>query len=232
MNHRNDADDDEEGGDDDGDVSRLFPAAAAFCRGMLGPFASDELAVRTARRAGLRLHRFKRANGLPRVTRALAVLRGLQPSSLLDVGTGRGVFLWPLLEAFPELGVSCVDTRTDRIEDLQATAKGGLPLLRARVASATALPFSDDEFDVVTALEVLEHIEDVQAAAREIVRVARRFVVVTVPSQLDNNPEHLRLFTKDSLTRLFLDAGAIKVNVDGVRGHFVVVVTAGSGASP
>ena len=224
---RHDDDDDDEGGADDGDLSRLYPAAVSFCRGMLGPFASDELAVRTARRAGLRLHRFKRTTALPRVQRALAVLRGLQPSSLLDVGTGRGVFLWPLLEAFPELGVSCVDTRTDRVEDLKVTARGGIARLSAQVASAVALPFKDDEFDVVTALEVLEHIPDVQAAANELVRVARRFVVVTVPNQPDNNPEHLRVFTKDTLQALFDAAGAVKVGFDGVRGHFVVVVTVG-----
>ncbi|MDP2341584.1 MAG: class I SAM-dependent methyltransferase [Deltaproteobacteria bacterium] len=223
MSNTNDDDDDD--GDDDADLSRLYPAAAAFCRGMLGPFPSDEIAVRTARRAGLRLHRFKRAMVLARVQRVLSVLKGLAPASLLDVGTGRGVFLWPFLEAFPELPVSCVDTRTDRVDDLRATARGGFPLLSAREASACALPFSAGEFDVVTALEVLEHIEDVQAAANEIVRVARRFIVVTVPSQPDNNPEHIRLFTKETLEALFANAGAARVNVDGVRNHFVVVVT-------
>jgi len=229
MSNTNDDDDDDDNDDDGTDLSRLYPmysaAAAAFCRGMLGPFPSDEIAVRTARRAGLRLHRFKRAMVLARVQRVLSVLKGLAPSSLLDVGTGRGVFLWPCLEAFPELRVSCVDTRTDRVEDLRATARGGFPLLSAIEASACALPFADGEFDVVTALEVLEHIEDVQAAANEIVRVARRFVVVTVPSQPDNNPEHLRLFTKETLEQLFTNAGAARVNVDGVRNHFVVVVS-------
>jgi ubiquinone/menaquinone biosynthesis C-methylase UbiE len=225
MSSNTNDDDDDGDDDDDADLSRLYPAAAAFCRGMLGPFPSDEIAVRTARRAGLRLHRFKRAMVLARVQRVLSVLKGLSPSTLLDVGTGRGVFLWPFLEAFPELRVSCVDTRTDRVDDLRATARGGFPLLSACEASACALPWADDEFDVVTALEVLEHIEDVQAAANEIVRVAARFVVVTVPSQPDNNPEHLRLFTKESLIELFERAGAARVNVDGVRNHFVVVVT-------
>ena len=224
---RNDADDDEEGGADDGAAFSLYPAAAAFCRGMLGPFASDELAVRTARRAGLRLHRFKRSTALPRVQRALSTLQSLAPSSLLDVGTGRGTFLWPVLEAFPALPITCIDIRIDRVDDLGATARGGLPLLKTLEATATALPFADGEFDVVTALEVLEHISDVEAAAREIVRVAARFVVVTVPSQADNNPEHLRLFTADSLVQLFEQAGARRVSVDEVRGHFVVVVNVG-----
>lgn len=158
--------------------------------------------------------------------RTLSTLRGLAPSSLLDVGTGRGVFLWPLLEALPGLPVTCVDVRADRVFDLDAVARGGVSGLRAVCGSATALPAADDEFDVVTALEVLEHIDDVAAAAREIVRVARRFVVVTVPSQPDDNPEHLRVFNKDTLTALFRGAApGCRVNVDGVRGHFFAVVS-------
>src|SRR5258708_71775 len=47
----------------------------------------------------LRLHRFKRTMELPRVQRVLGILKGLQPERLLDIGTGRGVFLWPLLAA-------------------------------------------------------------------------------------------------------------------------------------
>ena len=222
-------DDDEAADADDAgadfDASRLYGAsAAAFCRGRLGidVDVDEAAAVAAGRAAGLRLHRFKRATVLPRVQRTLSTLKGLAPASLLDLGTGRGVFLWPLLDALPWLPVTCVDLREDRAADLDAVARGGVSQLRAVQGSATALPFADGEFDVVTALEVLEHIPDVEAAAREIVRVAKRFVVVTVPSQPDNNPEHLRLFSKESLTALFPNC---RVNVDGVRGHFFAVVS-------
>jgi hypothetical protein len=47
--------------------------------------------------AGLRMHRFKRSAALPRVQKTLGILKTLQPANLLDIGTGRGVFLWPLL---------------------------------------------------------------------------------------------------------------------------------------
>jgi hypothetical protein len=32
---------------------------------------------------------------LPRVRKVLGVLRGVHPANLLDVGSGRGAFLWP-----------------------------------------------------------------------------------------------------------------------------------------
>jgi hypothetical protein len=62
---------------------------------------------------------------LPRVRRALGMLKGLRPKSLLDVGRGRGVFLWPLLEQFPELEVTAIDTSVVRAHDLDAVARGG-----------------------------------------------------------------------------------------------------------
>src|SRR5262245_15320985 len=75
--------------------------------------------------AGLRLHRFKRTMGLPRVRKTLGALRGLAPESLLDVGSGRGAFLWPLLDAFPDLPVTTLDLLEHRIAEIEAVRAGG-----------------------------------------------------------------------------------------------------------
>lgn len=176
-----------------------------------------------ARDQQLRLHRFKRTQGLPRVRRVLGALRGLAPADLLDIGSGRGVFLWPLLDAFPHLSVTSVDLAPRHLRYLAAVRRGGVRRLTSVGADARALPFPDGRFDVVSALEVLEHIPDVEAAAREVVRVARRVVLASVPSHEDDNPEHVHLFTPDSLTRLLTEAGAARVSVDAVRGHLVAV---------
>jgi ubiquinone/menaquinone biosynthesis C-methylase UbiE len=159
------------------------------------------------------------------VQRVISTLRALGPASLLDVGTGRGVLLWPLLEALPGVPVTCVDLREDRVRDLLACARGGLTTLTALTGSVERLPLDADAADVAIASEVLEHVRDERAAARELVRVARRFVIVTVPSVPDDNPEHVRLFSADSLRALFLSAGALRVQVDGVRGHLFAVVS-------
>ena len=76
--------------------------ATAFVRGRLGDPAAT---IDDGRKAGLRLHKFKRNTELPRVKRVLGMLRGLAPESLLDLGSGRGTFLWPLLASFPHLPV-------------------------------------------------------------------------------------------------------------------------------
>ena len=98
---------------------------------------------------GLRLHRFKQTMGLPRVQKVLGILRGIQPTDLLDIGSGRGAFLWPLLDAFAHLPVTAGDTLAHRVTDMQAVRDGGITTLTAQQADATALAFPDDHFDVV-----------------------------------------------------------------------------------
>lgn len=74
----------------------------------------------------MRLHKFKRTMKLSRVQRVLGILRGFQPSNLLDIGSGRGTFLWPLLDSFPWLPVMGVDILERRVEDILAVRRGGI----------------------------------------------------------------------------------------------------------
>lgn len=173
--------------------------------------------------AGLRTHYFKRHEALLRVKAALGFLRGVQPESLLDVGSGRGAFLFPFMRAFPHVPVTSLDILDRRVSLLQAVHDGGMDRLTALKASICDWDAPDGSFDVVTLLEVLEHIPDVQAAVSNAARLARRYVVVTVPSKPDDNPEHIHLLTKPVLTELFGNAGCVNLKFDGVAGHLFMV---------
>lgn len=190
----------------------------------------DELAAREiqtliqlAQDQELRLHRFKRTMELPRVRKVLGMLQGIQPANLLDIGSGRGAFLWPLLHAFPSLPVTCVDVLDYRVADIQAVQRGGIERLNALKADVIALPFADQSFDVVTMLEVLEHIPDTRRALAEVCRVARRFVILSVPSKEDDNPEHIHLFDQQRLRNLLAEQYVRRTTFGYVPGHLIAV---------
>ncbi len=203
--------------------------AAAFVRGRMpdAPDLSSAELVRFGLQAGLRLHKFKRTGELPRVRKVLGMLRGLAPSDLLDIGSGRGVFLWPLLDAFSWLPVIALDRNPRRAADLQAVGRGGIARLTALAGDVCRLPFAQDSVDVVTILEVLEHLAEPWRAVAEAVRVARRCLIVSVPSKEDDNPEHIHLFTRESLHALLQAAGVRRVHFDGVLNHLLALAMVG-----
>lgn len=77
---------------------------------------------------------------------------------MLDIGSGRGAFLWPLVARFDTLEVAAVDRLDYRVRDIEAVRTGGITRVRGQLADVGALPFVDRQFDVVTILEVLEHL--------------------------------------------------------------------------
>jgi ubiquinone/menaquinone biosynthesis C-methylase UbiE len=172
---------------------------------------------------GLRLHRFKRSTPLPRVRAVLGMLRGIQPTELLDIGSGRGVFLWPLLEAFPELPVTALDLLDFRVADLLAVRAGGVTALDALQGNITTAEIVPAAFDVVTMLEVLEHIPDTRTALFRAVRAARRFLILSVPSKPDDNPEHIHLFDEATLCALLAETGMERISVEYVRSHILLL---------
>lgn len=181
---------------------------------------TDKEALENAgRKAELKLYRFKNMGDLPRVQMAMGFLKSVWPENLLDVGSGRGVFLFPFLQAFPFVPVTSADILDYRVEFLQDIARGGINTLTAVQENICTWNAPGKSFDVVTMLEVLEHIPEVEKAVFNAVRLAKRYVVVSVPSKKDNNPEHIHLLTKDILTDIFTRAGAKNLHFDGVNGH-------------
>lgn len=175
----------------------------------------------------LKMHYFKVKEDLPRVQVVLSFLQGIvsagQCQSLIDVGSGRGVFLFPLLREFPNLEVTSLDILPHRVEFLQCLHDGGISNLHPLQEDICTWNAPDKSFDVVTMLEVMEHIPDTEAVVRNAVRLAKNYVVVSVPSKPDDNPEHIHLFTIEDLRELFMKNGCSKVKFMSVTNHRVMV---------
>lgn len=204
-----------------------FYLAAAFCRGSLGLGldVSDDECFRQGVKQGLRLTKFKRTMGLPRIRRVIGMLSGLQPNIVVDVGSGRGAFLWPLAHCFPNATIVAIDRAKRRTDDIGAVGRGGVNHIKAVNCDAECLPIAANSADVVTLLEVLEHLPHPEEAAKEALRISMGTVIASVPSKRDENPEHIHFFNRADIERMFKNAGARSVSTEYVLNHMIIFAT-------
>ncbi len=99
-------------------------------------------------------------------------LEGLPDPSVLDVGTGTGVFA----EAFAARASKVVGVDPDA--ELLTLARGHVPKAQFQEGRAEALPFDDASFGLVFLGHVLHETDDPVAALREARRVARVRVAI------------------------------------------------------
>jgi 2-polyprenyl-3-methyl-5-hydroxy-6-metoxy-1,4-benzoquinol methylase len=144
------------------------------------------------------------------------------PASLLDVGCGEAVLThkWAQRIDGRVVGIDLDDPALHaEWEHRQA------PNLEYRVMKAENLPFGDDEFDVATAIEVLEHVPDPEHTVAEMARVASGHLLVSVPREplwrglnmargaylkdLGNTPGHLNHWSKRSFAALLSQHGTV-----------------------
>jgi SAM-dependent methyltransferase len=133
-----------------------------------------------------------------------------QAHSVLEIGCGTGYTLYALRGALPDAEL----TGTELLDEGLAVARRRWPTVTLRQADARALPFGE-EFDLVGAFDVIEHIDDDGRALREAYRVLRPGggLLITVPqhqwlwSEADDYAHHQRRYTRGALTGVVRDAG-------------------------
>lgn len=116
-------------------------------------------------------------------------------SSVLDVGCGKGFMLHDLAELLPGITVQGIDVSSYAIENSLDSVR---PFLK--VANAKNLPFGDDSFDFVFAINTVHNLEreDCGQALREIQRVARLGAFVTLDAY--RNEDEMRRMHQWNLT--------------------------------
>ncbi|HUD04433.1 MAG TPA: class I SAM-dependent methyltransferase [Patescibacteria group bacterium] len=99
--------------------------------------------------------------------------------SILDVGCGEGFTLNSLKE-------NGIGKRLEGIEYLQAAidlGKKTYPDIKIIKGTIYELPYKDNSFDLVLCTEVLEHLESPEKALKELVRVSKKYLVISVPNE-------------------------------------------------
>ncbi|HEY7965974.1 MAG TPA: class I SAM-dependent methyltransferase, partial [Solirubrobacteraceae bacterium] len=101
-----------------------------------------------------------------------------EPESLLDVGCGEGVLTQRWAGQLAPRRVVGIDLDDPLIAAEWASRQA--PNLTYIAQRAEQLPFADNEFDLVTAIEVLEHVPDPAHTVAEMARCAARHVLISV----------------------------------------------------
>lgn len=174
----------------------------------------------------------------PEVMRLIA---HYQPTSVLDVGSGIGVYVQGLLDL--KIPAQGLEVNPEYVAQAQAL---GRPV---QLYDGHKLPFADGEFDTVMAIEVLEHIPEWDKVLLEMLRVARRQVLISVPNigvipAMSRHlvvpwhlleATHLNFFTQDIMTKWLAQLegitsevftyGAFQINGEIYHNHVFAVIT-------
>jgi 2-polyprenyl-3-methyl-5-hydroxy-6-metoxy-1,4-benzoquinol methylase len=151
------------------------------------------------------------------------LLQRAEPESVLDVGCGEGVLTYRWAQRLGDAPVLGTDLEDPKLRAQWATRRRHN--LEFRAMPVQRLAFTDGEFDLATAIEVLEHVPHPEQAVAEMARVARRHLLVSVPReplwralnvargaylrQLGNTPGHVNHFSKRGFVALLSRHGQV-----------------------
>jgi len=130
----------------------------------------------------------------------------LVPIRILDVGCGTGANLEMLLQFGTAEGVDVSDDALEFCRQKGLNAQKGL---------AETLPFADETFDLTTALDVVEHLDDDVAGLKEMYRVTKKggYSLIFVPAFMwlwgvqDDISNHRIRYTKRQIVERLEKAG-------------------------
>ncbi len=135
------------------------------------------------------------------------ILKPLKVDSVLDVGCGEGI----TLDKFEKEGIGKSLHGIDYSDDALKIGKKIYPNLNLKKGDIYDIKEKDNSYDLVMATEVLEHLDDPQKALKELIRVSKRYVLLSVPNEpffiganfmrgkylknFGNHPEHINHWT-------------------------------------
>ncbi|MEK9169958.1 MAG: class I SAM-dependent methyltransferase [Patescibacteria group bacterium] len=164
----------------------------------------------------------------------LQIISDLKPKTILDAGCGEGFTL-------ARLKNNRIGERLEGIEySLEAISLGKkmYPSISIKQGDIYALPYNDNSFDLVICSEVLEHLEHPEKALTEVIRVSKKYCLLSVPnepffmisnflrgknlSRWGNDIEHINHWSKTSFEKFVKESG---LNIRVTKIPFPWIVT-------
>lgn len=152
----------------------------------------------------------------------IELAKPLNPETILDAGCGEGFSL-------NKLAINKIGKKFEGVDGLKTALSLGrklFPSLVLNYGSVYKLPYKNNFFDLVICTEVLEHLDNPKRALHEILRVSKKYAIISVPNepffmlsnflrgknmmQFGNDPEHIQHWTVFSFQR-FLKRENIKI---------------------
>lgn len=152
----------------------------------------------------------------------ISLAKPLKAKSILDAGCGEGFTM-------NELNKNGIGKEIEGVEyskDAISLGKKLFPNLTIKQGSVYELPYKDDSFDLIVCTEVLEHLGDPKKAIQEMLRVSKKYLIISVPneplfmlsnflrgknlSRLGNDTEHVNHWNPLSFKR-YLSQNKVKI---------------------
>lgn len=135
--------------------------------------------------------------------------------SILDVGCGEGVKTHFLKTRFDDAAVLGIDFSGSAIE--AAKAFDNIPDLEFRLVEADDSSVWDREYDMISAFEILEHIDDWKSLLDTFVKHSSKYLLITVPTgrmrKFETHLGHLRNFKKNEIEDYLAERNFLPVDV-------------------
>jgi SAM-dependent methyltransferase len=147
-------------------------------------------------------------------------------NKILDGGCGQG----GVLGLIQQEGIFTVGNDMAKESVLWGIKKGRIK--NGIQASLTHLPFKDDAFDISICTEVLEHVEDDLSSLRELNRVTKNKIIITVPAHMylwtdsDDMVLHQRRYSRKELLSLIKNSNmkVVKIKPFGISAGIMVLI--------
>ena len=149
-------------------------------------------------------------------------VKPLQINSVLDAGCGEGFTLARLQKE----KIGKVHEGIEYDETAIALGRKTYPKVYIRKGDIYDLPYKSNSFDLVICTEVLEHLENPKKAYRELIRVSRKYILISVPNEpwftlqrmarfqnimhFGAHPEHIQHWTARAFTK-FVKVRGVKL---------------------